>query len=201
MAIASVTALLTLEEANTWLSLESDGGDQDALVTAAIAAASTAVANYLGYDPNSRAYTQTLDGNGRAHLYVAGHNITAVSAVSIDGTVIPASTGVNAWGFLTDGDRIVLRGYLFTKGTQNVVVSYTAGHSPVPDQIKQASRYALKAVYNAQDVDPNVASESVPGVYSVSYAQAGNGGQSGPSAGSLPLNAKLFLDPFRRVVA
>lgn len=193
MPIAAVTPLLTLDEANAWLGLEADGGDTDAIVTAAIAAASDAIANYIGYDPNSRAYTQTLDGKDTKALYLRSYPITAVSSLVISGATINPSL------YAVTEERIVFKdGSLFPRGIQNITVAYTAGYTSMPELLKQAARYATKAVYAAKSVDPNVSSEAVPGVYSVSYAMGGMNGRSGSVAGTLPMNAQLLLDPFRR---
>jgi hypothetical protein len=196
MPIAAITPLLTLDEANAWLGLESDGGEKDALVTAAIQASSDAIANYIGYNPNSTTYTaETQDGQDTRAVYTLGYPIISVASVSIGGSVIPASSYVVKKEFITLKD-----GAKFPAGTQNVSITYTAGYASIPGILKQACQYATKAVYSAQSVDPNVASESVPGVYSASYAMASAPGRSGSIAGTLPMNAQLLLDPFRRVI-
>jgi len=41
-------------------------------------------------------------------------------------------------GFLFDTRRVLLRGFRFCRGVQNVAISYTAGYASVPLDLKQA---------------------------------------------------------------
>jgi len=64
--------------------------------------------------------------------------VTAVSAVSIDENSIPQSTSVTEPGWILLNDRLELRGYVFTAGTGNVMVTYTSGFATVPQDIERA---------------------------------------------------------------
>lgn len=199
MPITSVTDLVTLAQAKTWLGIDDSDDSMDETLSRAISAASLAVANYCGTDFTSAARNEVRDGDGRSILYTKFWPITAISSVQIDGITIPASSGISQVGRAFDETRIVLRGYVFTPGMMNVVLAYTAGYATIPAQVIQAALYATSAIYNAQSVDPNVTSESVPGVYSASYAQGMASGAAGPAAGTLPMNARSLLEPFRRM--
>lgn len=195
MPITSVANLVTLEEALKWLDQESDGGDQDALVTAAIATASLAVANYIGYDPNVVSYVETVDGKDTPAIYVRGFPLISVTSITVNDAALSSAA------YRVTPERIVMKnGDRFPRGLQNVTVTYSAGFSTMPEVFKQAMRMAVKAIYSAKSVDPNIAGESVPGVYSVTYAMGQGAGRTGISAGTMPLNAQIMLDPFRRFV-
>jgi hypothetical protein len=65
----------------------------------------------------------------------------------IDGVQIAQATTPVAPGFLWDSRRILLRGFRFNCGIQNVQVSYTAGYSAVPLDLKQAAIETFALAY------------------------------------------------------
>lgn len=87
----------------------------------------------------SASYTLTASGHGTTSLALPESPVTAVSSVSIDGSVIPARAGVGGFGWVQVGDKIMLDGgYVFTRGIANISVAYTAGYSAVPYDLEQA---------------------------------------------------------------
>ena len=94
-------------------------------------AAMEAVKNYLGYDPESQAYTQTVKGDGGLLLALKAMPITAISALSIDGvTADPTLLEVESENYICFKD-----GTQFDKGSR-YTVTFTAGFATVPDIIK-----------------------------------------------------------------
>jgi hypothetical protein len=57
--------------------------------------------------------------------------------LSIDGVAVPARAPTGA-GYVFDEDYLLLCGYCFTRGQQNVVLVYTAGYEATPADIEQA---------------------------------------------------------------
>jgi hypothetical protein len=74
-----------------------------------------------------------------------------VTAVSVDGVPIQQSQGFSSGaqvvGYLWDSRRVLLRGFRFCRGVQNVAISYTAGYASVPQDLKQAALEAFALSY------------------------------------------------------
>jgi hypothetical protein len=90
---------------------------------------------------------EAYDGNDSDRLLPHSFPIIAVTAVSVDGAPITPSTQPALAGFVWDSRRILLRGFIFSRGVQNVQVSYTAGYSAVPLDLKQAAIEAFALAY------------------------------------------------------
>ncbi len=125
--------LTTLANAKDWLGITSTNGD--ARLARLISAASGYVQRYLSRVIPSNTYAQTLNGNGRTALWMLQAPITSVASLTVDGTVIPAApplspsnVGQDRTGYVFDENRVMLLGYAFNKGYQNVSISYTAGY-------------------------------------------------------------------------
>lgn len=91
--------------------------------------------------------TETYDGNDSDRLLTHYFPIIAVTAVSVDGVTITPSILPTLSGFIWDSRRILLRGFTFSRGVQNVQVSYTAGYSAVPLDLKQAAIETFALAY------------------------------------------------------
>jgi hypothetical protein len=96
-------------------------------------------------------YTETYNGSGSATQFLRNWPIASVQSVTINGIVVPASTGYNVPGYAINNNAsaIILyggggfgvfrpfsfgRGWNggFPNGTQNIVVQYMAGFAEVP---------------------------------------------------------------------
>jgi hypothetical protein len=91
--------------------------------------------------------SETYDGNDSDRILPHYFPIIAVTAVSVDGVAITQSTLPTLSGFVWDSRRILLRGFCFCRGVQNVQVSYTAGYSAVPLDLKQAAIEGFALAY------------------------------------------------------
>lgn len=115
-------------------------GQDDALLQRLITSLSAWVETYCNRHFAAADYVEFYNGLGTAHQKQVLRNfpIISVSAVAIDGTVaVPASPAPNQVGFVFDPDTIFLRGYGFTRGFQNVQISYRAGYTTIPTDIEQ----------------------------------------------------------------
>ena len=87
-----------------------------------------------------------LDGNGSNTLALPDYPIQSITGASVGMHVIPPATGTTDLGWILDQDAglLVLRGYVFTRGTRNVNITGTAGEAaPPPDAVEVA--YAITA--------------------------------------------------------
>lgn len=130
--------LTTLSNVKTYLRLTQTTDDNfiQSLITNASAFIQTFVSRIFA----SANYTETRDGLGCLSRKIAFSNIpvTAVSSVMIDGVNVPASPDFFSAGYRFNSNFLVLNGYAFTEGFQNIVLSYTAGYSTTPADIAQA---------------------------------------------------------------
>ena len=115
-------------------------------------------------------WSEVYDGNGTWRLFLRNYPVTAVSSLNVNGVVIGASSGVGAPGYVIDatGKSVSLRlgggatgtfsfnsypgvGYVpggfFTKGIQNVAISYSAGFAETPFDIQWAANVSVGVQY------------------------------------------------------
>lgn len=162
--------LCTLADLKAWL--PNQGNNDDATLQSLISSASLQVlqlidrphilASVLG------ALNETYDGNDSDRLLPRQFPIIAISSVSVDGVAIPQATSPTAAGFLWDSRRVLLRGYRFNRGVQNVQLSYTAGYSSVPLDLRQAAIEAFALSYR-QRVHIGEKSNSMGGQVSIGF--------------------------------
>jgi len=148
-----VADLITLQEARQYMGFPADTA-QDTALASIIAAASQAVRSRCSRDFDLRAYTEIRNGNGRRSIMAMRSPVAAspAPAATENGTTLAVSTG-----YAPTADVIVdLDDGLFyrqpgqtqvpgssvyypgrwARGVQNVVLTYTAGYSAIPDDLK-----------------------------------------------------------------
>jgi hypothetical protein len=141
--------LCTLTDLKAWL--PNQGNNDDVALQSLISNGSVQILQFLNR-PHILAgvigaLTENYDGNNSDRLLPHTFPIIAVSAVTIDGVPIPAATSSTTAGFLNDARRILLRGFHFCHGVQNVTVSYTAGYANVPLDLKLAAIETFALAY------------------------------------------------------
>lgn len=141
--------LCALSELKSWL--PNIGNNDDANLQSLITNGSLEILTYLNR-PHILAsvigaINETYDGNDSDRLLPHYFPIISVTSVSVDGVALAQSTLPIASGFLWDSRRVLLRGFSFCRGVQNVQVSYTAGYSAVPLDLKQAAIEAFALAY------------------------------------------------------
>jgi hypothetical protein len=134
--------LTTLADVKAWLQTGQNlfPATDDPLLTRLIAAASEFIENWLGRQIAAADWLEMRDGTGGQLLAFANIPVTAILSLSIDGLMIPpASTdGGFGAGYIFTPTELALRGYVFTRRPQNVIVTYTAGYAATPPDIAQA---------------------------------------------------------------
>lgn len=103
----------------------------EALYQAYIDAAESILQAFLSYNPAAATYTgQLYYGDGKPYLQLKAKPITALTAVSVDG--VSRTVG----DFSVDQEMIIEKtGVVFPVGS-TVLVTYTAGYSPIPGIVK-----------------------------------------------------------------
>ncbi|MGC2411742.1 MAG: hypothetical protein WA459_03470 [Stellaceae bacterium] len=134
--------LCALADVKAWLQTGQSAfpDTDDALLTRLITAASQFIQSWLNRQIASADWQEVRDGTGGHRLAFANFPVTAVLSLSIDGVEItpaPSDGGYDA-GYVFSPTELALRGYVFTRRAQNVIVSYTAGYAATPPEIAQA---------------------------------------------------------------
>lgn len=153
-----------------------------------IAAVSGWIARYTGRDfgPAAEA-TEFFDGHGGSALYLPRGPVTAVATVTVNGAAIPARPSVTGQGWVRTGQILRLVGHYFTKGVQNVAVTYSAGYAAVPEEIADAATDIVIWRYRERDRE------------GYTSKTLGNGEVIGFSQDDIPASARTVLDTYKRV--
>ncbi|HTQ33569.1 MAG TPA: phage head-tail connector protein [Stellaceae bacterium] len=134
--------LTTLADVTSWLQTGQNPfpSVDDALITRLITAASQFIQSWLQRQIAVSDWIETRDGDGGQRLVFANFPVSGVLSLTIDGPAIPpAPTGGGfGAGYVFSPTELALRGYVFTRRPQNVVITYTAGYAAVPPDIAQA---------------------------------------------------------------
>lgn len=137
--------LTTLADVKAWLQTGQNPfpATDDALLSRLITAASEFIQNWLGRRIAAADWLEVRDGTGGQLLAFANIPVTAILSLSIDGLTIPPAPapgdvgGGFGAGYSFTPTELALRGYVFTRRPQNVIVTYTAGYSATPPDIAQ----------------------------------------------------------------
>ncbi|MBZ5508963.1 MAG: hypothetical protein LAO78_26180 [Acidobacteriia bacterium] len=162
--------LCTVAEIKAWL--PNQGNNDDVTLQSLISNASLQVLQYIDR-PHILAsvlgpLTEIYDGNDSDRILPRQFPVIAVTAVSVDNVPIQQASSPVAAGFLWDARRILLRGFRFSRGVQNVQLSYTAGYSSVPLDLKQAAIEAFALTYR-QRVRIGEKSNSMSGQITIAF--------------------------------
>jgi len=166
--------LTTLADVKAWLQTGQDvfPGTDDVLLARLITAASGFVQSWLNRQIAPADWQEVRDGTGGQRLAFANFPVSAVLSLSIDGLVIPASPadGGHGAGYVFSPTELALRGYVFTRRAQNVLVTYTAGYPVTPPDIAQAAIELVCQRYRERTRIGEV-SRAVAGGETVTYSQ------------------------------
>lgn len=216
--------LTTLAAVKLWLTMGS-GTTDDQSIQDCITAASAYWIWDLGVGPQNgvtptqsplktviTGITETYDGSGSNRMFLRIRPIVAVSALSVNGIAVPASSGVNVPGFVIDGTgksisirsgfgapgggmltvgfsyfNIRYRGWAFAEGIQNVQVTYSAGFAVTPYDIELAVRQMVAVNYKRRQWIDQKAQAMASGAGTVSYRDW-----------ELPPEVRSVMDHYRR---
>jgi hypothetical protein len=166
--------LTTLADVKTWLQTGQDAfpDTDDALLARLVTAASRFVESWLNRQIAPSDWQEVRDGTGGQRLAFANIPVTAVLSLSIDGLEIPPSPidGGFGAGYVFSPTELALRGYVFTRRAQNVLVTYTAGYAITPPDIAQAVIELVSQRYRERTRIGEV-SRALGGGETVTYSQ------------------------------
>jgi hypothetical protein len=181
--------LCTVAEIKSWL--PNQGNNDDATLQILITNASLQVLQYIDRPHILSSVlgplTETYDGNDSDRLLPRNFPIISVSSVNIDGVAVQAATTPTTAGYLWDGRRILLRGFRFCRGLQNVQLSYSAGYPSVPLDLKQAAIESFALTYR-QRVRIGEKSNSMSGQANISF-----------DMGDVPPRSMAIFNQYRRL--
>lgn len=120
-----MTPFTTLTAVKQFLSLTSSG--DDATITRLILSASGFVRGWISRDIELKDYEDSFSGWGSARRSMPNYPIYSVSSVLIDDQSIPVKTTQKGLGFTFSHNQIILNGYTFKEGIDNITIAYKAG--------------------------------------------------------------------------
>src|SRR6266478_4188803 len=166
--------LTTLADVKAWLQTGQDAfpNTDDVLLARLITAASQFIQRWLHRQIAPADWRETRDGTGGQRLAFANIPVAAVLSLSIDGLEIPPapSAGGFAAGYVFSPTELALRGYVFTRRAQNVIVTYSAGYAVTPPDIAQACIELVSQRYRERSRIGEV-SRALGGGETVTYSQ------------------------------
>ncbi|HEV8679334.1 MAG TPA: hypothetical protein VGQ90_08160 [Stellaceae bacterium] len=134
--------LTTLADVKSWLQTGQNPfpSADDGLLTRLLTAASQFIQIWLNRQIALGDWQEVRDGSGGTRLAFANFPVSEVLSLLIDGLEIPPapSDGGYGAGYAFTPTELALRGYVFTRRAQNVIVTYTAGFAQTPPDIAQA---------------------------------------------------------------
>jgi len=135
--------LITLSELKPYIKVEASETAFDTLLNAMISEISKLMQNFIGCDVIEATYPSIkVNGSGRSVLDLPNWPITAVSSVKEDEIALIEGTDFE---ISQHGDYLIrLDGFggesNWVKGVKNITVSYTAGYSDLPGDLKLACK-------------------------------------------------------------
>lgn len=166
--------LTTLDDVKAWLQTGQNPfpATDDVLLTGLVTAASGFIERWIGRSVAMADWVEVRDGGGGQRLSFANIPVCAVLSLSIDGIEIPPVPEGSSFaaGYVFSPTELVLRGYVFTRRPQNVVVNYTAGYATTPPELAQACVELVCQRYRERTRTGEV-SKALGGGETVTYSQ------------------------------
>jgi len=190
--MSASTSLTTLADLKSYLGLSDV--THDTLLTALIARASEAIERYCSREFAQVARTEYYDGRGVPRLVLRQRPVAASPAPVVyddPAREFGADSAVRAGDIILHADEGIIELALgvFSDGSLNVKVTYTAGYATIPTPLAQACILLAAALFHrGQQGADGVASESHAGAYSVTYAGM-----------LITPEIRELLDPFREI--
>jgi hypothetical protein len=176
---SSNAPLTTIARVKSFLGITSTA--EDSFLTDLIAIATNTIQNYVGRTFSLETITENLPGTGTAKLVLSKYPIVSITSITDETGLIDASgyeisdkmagTVYRKDGiFFFKGQVTGLLGFNNEKeAANNITAVYQAGYSSVPLDVEMAAISYVRSMYLGRSRDNTVSSESVSGVYSVTY--------------------------------
>lgn len=127
--------LVTKEEVKIYCDLPITETKYDQLIQLLINHYQDIVREYCDVDFQQADHTETYDGDGTSNLLLDHYPVVSVSSLAVDTIAITSDQYVIRTG---EGEIQFIDGSAFSKDFQNVQITYRAGMSEVPQQVKFA---------------------------------------------------------------
>lgn len=203
MAITVITAaesnnLTKLETVKLHLGITDNS--QDMILDELITMISNQVEVYCNRKFGKRTIKETLAGDGSLNLTLKHWPIRSITHVKLSDVTVSSSLyslqePEKGYIFNRDGWTYTGQEFLYEVQYEHgyVLPSFTTGTRDLPYDLELAVVSVIKQAYYNMSNNPNIQSESVSGVYSVSY-RANNLAQGG---GAFPADALQVLNRYR----
>ncbi len=166
--------LTTLGDVKAWLQTGQNPfpDTDDTLLANLVTAASQFIQTWLGRPIAMADWVEVRDGMGGQRMTLANIPVCAVLSLTIDGIDIPPVPEGSSFsaGYVFSPSELVVRGYVFTRRAQNVVVTYTAGYAATPPELAQACIELVCQRYRERTRTGEV-SKALGGGETVTYSQ------------------------------
>ncbi len=117
----------------------------ESMLSRLISAASNYMQTWMSRTIALQSYSEVRNGINGNRIVLKESPIVSVQSLNINGTVVPVRPPLGPgasipppWGYVNDDISIMLTGYRFCQGYQNIYVVYTAGYATTPPDIEQA---------------------------------------------------------------
>lgn len=158
--------LCTLNDLYGWIVPPPPAVD-DPILERLIAAASDFIYQYLHRFIPLAQYTEVINGHGGPTIVLANRPVVQITGLTVGINPITQSAN-NGIGYLFTPTAVTLHGYAFTRGQQNVTITYVSGYTDIPAAITQACIELVTLRYKERGRE-GVAQESVVGIKSDTY--------------------------------
>jgi hypothetical protein len=111
---------------------------EDALIGTIVTASSQYILTATSRSFTPATFTKRFNGTGADRLFLPENPVLTVSSLIIDGSSVPAAANAQSFGYLFDDFCLYLTSGTFSRGIQNVTVSWQAGYAAVPADVAQA---------------------------------------------------------------
>ena len=195
--------LTVLAAAKAELGIATADTSKDAQIAVLIKQASSIIAAYcdsvFGQETVEQTFWSDHPSEWASSFMLARDRVTDVLSVEIDGTVLdPVEYRLATDGYL-HRVNFIAGGSCHWTWTQEAIITYTAGYAlldSLPYGIERATLSLIKDYYFAIGGDPQIRSEEIPGVRTVTYSNSVVGGSG---TGSLPPEVTSLLWPYKRL--
>jgi hypothetical protein len=119
-------------------------GVSDSLLSRLISAASAYMQAWMSRTIALTTYSETRNGVGGQRLPLVNTPVVSVASLLINGAAIPVRPPLGAGstnapgGYVNDDMSIMVCGWSFCRGFQNITINYNAGFATTPPDIEQA---------------------------------------------------------------
>ena len=134
--------MITLTELKTYLNITDNS--KDTFLQSCIDSSVNEIEDYLNRKLSPDTYVEYLDGNNKSMIYLRNKPINSITSIecfdeydTYEDLFTGSDTASNSVQIITDDNLIkLLKGYFFYNGCKNFKITYTAGYSTTPDDIK-----------------------------------------------------------------